>query len=139
MTAFEVIGNPKNLALIHKFLYKNLTNLKIDKDLIENIIISVDEACANIVHHNYKKVNNKKIRIVLEKTSSDLIIDIYDEGKKFNILKYRLKGGLKEINWFKMKKRGFGIFLIMKLTDKVEWEYKKGIGNHLRLIYRLKL
>jgi len=29
--------------------------------------------------------------------------------------------------------------LIMKLTDKVEWEYKKGIGNHLRLIYRLKL
>lgn len=135
MNSLIIWGLQKYLTDVNKFLFKLLKNNNINSDLIETITICVDEMVSNIIQHNYKNNKSKKIKISVISNEKEVIIDIYDEGRKFNILNHKLfKNAVKDINLLKSK--GFGLFLIKKLTDKVEWEYLKGEGNHFRFRFK---
>ncbi len=95
-----------------------------DKNDIHNIVLSVDEAAANIIKHSYK---NKSGFITGEFTflENTLRIALIHQGSPFDLSKYSepdIKKYIKE-----RKKGGFGIYLMKNLMDNILYTSKNGI------------
>jgi len=132
MKKLKIEGIENNLPKIRNFVEKCLNSYNIEKDTAEDVIISSDEVCANIIRHNYKNRKNKYIDIEITKVDNNIIVDIIDEGTKFNLLKHKKMKSDKNLR--DIKNNGLGLFILKKLIDKVEYRYIKGRGNHIRLI-----
>lgn len=134
MKSIIIEGIESNLPAIREFITKFTKELNLKKDIMETLVICTDEVCANIITHNYKSKPGKMIELIVKYSSKWITIDIYDEGFKFNPLKYTTK---KNRNLKEIKSQGMGLFLLRKLMDKIQYEYIKGRGNHLRIIKRV--
>jgi len=134
MKTIIIEGIESNLPAIRNFVTKFTKELKLKKDIIETLVICTDEVCANIIAHNYKNKPGKMIKLRIEYSPQAIIIDIYDEGFKFNPLKHTTK---KNRNLKEIKAQGMGLFILCKLMDEIQYEYIKGKGNHLRIIKKV--
>jgi len=122
----------ENLEAIREFVQKNLEKTFLESNDIFRLQLAVDEACANIISHNYKDKNDKIIIIEINSDDEKVSIIIEDEGDKFNPLNIsdpNLKEHLQEY-----RKGGLGIYLMRKLVDEIVYHYVKRKGNKLELI-----
>ncbi len=99
-------------------------------EAIEQVRLAVDEACTNVIKHAYQFDKSKKIDISVGKKNQEMWVSITDEGISFDPSKYvepDLEKRIKE-----RKRGGFGIYLIKKFMDKVEYK-KSGSTNELKM------
>lgn len=139
------MGNPnkilfssstKNLALVRNFIEAQAITFGFDEGTISQIILSVDEACTNIIKHAHKYNENEKIEI-----------EIQTEDEQFKIiLKYKGKGfdpndinnpDMKEY-FNKYKVGGLGVPIMKKFMNKIEFDHKNSDYNYLTLIKSLQ-
>ncbi len=141
-TAHEltITGNPNNLLRIRDFIGNAAQKAGVSEALNDDIVISVDEACSNILEHNYKKLRHKKkltVRWEVKgKKRKRFEIIITDEGTPFDPTAHshmNVRRHLKD-----MKSRGMGIYLISRLMSSVQHRYVNGSGNILTLIKYFK-
>lgn len=128
-------ADQKNLNPINNLIDKFAKKFNISDDLIENFIICINEAVINIIEHNYLFDINNEIKITLKTDNTEFIIEIIDNGTRFNptlLKKIDIKKNFKDL-----RKTGLGIFLLHKLMDELHYEYKNK-ENHLTLIKKLK-
>lgn len=92
-----------------------------DREMLTyNMELALHETCTNIVEHAYESKENGRIRvdITLSEAKRKLIVDLYDNGKSFNI------DEAKEPSLEEVQIRGYGLFLMRQLLDEVV--YKPG-------------
>lgn len=101
----------------------------------ENIILAIDEACTNKIRHAYNFNPSMDILISLEIKGKFFHAEISDWGEKFDPEKIPVPD-LNE-NYRNQKKGGYGIYLMKKLMDKVEYKFLINGENKIILIKRI--
>ena len=133
-------GNMASLDTARDFVGRALAQEGMDKEDIFDIVLAVDEWISNIISHSYK-VRCGKIEINLQLEGSIQLEDskctiiFKDQGETFSFYSVKEPDITEHIQ--KRIKRGFGIYLIKKLMDEVEYSSFKGY-NQFKMMKNLK-
>lgn len=136
-TQFSFKSKAENLVEIRKFTEDFLVVNGVSLDDIEKIILAIDEACTNKIKHAYKNNPSKEIIIKLELSNNLFTAQIVDFGIPFEPDKVPLPDI--DHNYKSSKKGGYGIFLMKKLMDEVNYEFLDSGENILTLKKFVKL
>ena len=105
-------------------------------EIVQNqLILAVEEVCANLIIHSHGCNPNDSIRLRVTDDPQKIIFEIFDFGEGFNILEYEAPDLSKVIK--EKRKGGLGILLVKKIMDKIEFESKNS-QNVCRLVKQLK-
>lgn len=110
--------------VIREFVRNHLSQMKITGKLSNQIVLAVDEACANCIIHHHKCDGKQDLHISLYKKGKALHIDIKDTGKAFPLQNFRART-LNEMVSMRAK-GGLGIMLIHRIMDEIQVEQRKG-------------
>lgn len=101
---------------------------------IEDLKTAVSEACLNAMEHGNKMDPEKKVIVTLSVEDSKLQIAVHDEGKGIGQIEPpRIEDQIEG----RYRARGWGMFLIKRLMDGVDFETRPEGGNVVRMIINL--
>lgn len=112
--------NKEFLAVIRDFVKSHLQELQVNGTVSDQIVLAVDEACANCMIHQHQCDDYSMIEVALYRDGQVLYTEIKDTGKAFRIDTYQPKQ-ITEI----VKNRGqggLGINLIRHIMDEIDVE-----------------
>jgi len=123
------------LAELRAFLNRELSSANLTDILKNELVLAVEEVCANRIIHSHGCNPSNFLHIKVTKQDQKIIFEISDSGEAFNMLKYEepeLKKVIKD-----KRKGGLGIKLVKAIMDSIEIESKN--SHHVcRLIKQLK-
>ncbi len=122
------------LPKVDEFIEKKLNKLKMNKDQIADIAISVSEAVTNAVVHGNKNDVGKKVRISLKMNASMVEITVEDEGGGFDPVS--VASCVENQNL--LKQAGRGILILNSLMDKVEYFCGPNQGTKVKMVKYIK-
>ena len=125
-------SSTSNLSLVRGFIEHKARSLNLDLLTTNQIVISVDEACTNIIKHTHKFNDNQIIEIESFLTDNQFIIVLKYKGEAFDPTK-KQNPDMNEY-FAKYKVGGLGIPLMKKSMDKIEFIHTKPDLNSLTLI-----
>lgn len=131
MHNFKTPCRREELKEIRKFISDTLTDIGLSDIESNQVILAVDEVCANLIIHSNKCNPKEWLEIYIEEgAGKKVIFEIVDYGEGFNYNNYK-EPNLEEIVR-RRKKGGLGIMLVKKLMDSVEFS-TEGNKNICRL------
>ncbi len=117
-THYVATCSKQSLPKIRAFVEEELRSLHVQESTTHQLVLAVDEACANSIIHHHECNEGERIKLSISLRGKELLIELTDNGKPFPINDYRPED-LQEIIR-KRTKGGLGIFLITKIMDKIE-------------------
>jgi serine/threonine-protein kinase RsbW len=126
-----VKSRTENLSEIRNFIYSAAEEIGINKSVIDDIILAVDEACTNIIKHAYKYYPDGEIKIKLKYDLHKFTIIIIDHGASFE--PNRVPEPDLEKYYQQRKVGGLGMFLMKRLMDEVKYISIPGKYNQVLL------
>lgn len=127
--------NTNQLAILRDFLMKTLQNTGLGEIEKHQVILAVEEVCANLMIHTHSCNPNSFFNVSATLNEEKVIFEIVDMGQGFNLLEYQ-EPELAEVIKTK-RKGGLGIILVKKIMDKIEFESNEQKST-CRLIKQLK-
>ncbi len=118
----------ENLRLVEKFVDEISEELNLSNEIYVNVLIATLEAVNNAIVHGNKQNKDLEVLIDTKKDEIGLHMIIKDQGNGFdysNIPDPTSPENIEKIN-------GRGIFLMEKLSDKIEF---KNNGSHVYLTF----
>ncbi|MCC9165940.1 ATP-binding protein [Pontibacter harenae] len=115
----KVSCSKKNLKLIRDFVSEYLQALALSDILMNQIVLAVDEICANLIIHANKEDTSKYITLSIIKKKDGLEFHISDHGIAFQRSNYK-EPNIQD-NVKTGKKGGVGIALVNRIMDRVEY------------------
>lgn len=113
-----------NLSEIRRFLHGTLARLDVADPVKQEIVLAVDEACANAIIHGNDCDAAKPLLVEVEKVDDQLVVEISDVG---NVTEAELQGhkdkSLEELVE-ERSKGGLGLKLIYSIMDEVSYYAK---------------
>ncbi|WP_207432791.1 ATP-binding protein [Sabulibacter ruber] len=120
----------KNLKTIRAFVTETLLPAHLSEITLNQIILAVDEICANLIIHSNQEDSRKFICLSIHYDKKEIVIELEDNGTPF------VKANYKEPNIHDNirsgKKGGVGVALVNRIMDKVEYSVN-GSTNICRL------
>lgn len=135
MNDLKLYCDTHQLANLRDFLSNTLQETGLNEIEIHQLILAVEEVCANMIIHSHSCDPETYINLKTEISDEEIIFEITDMGKGFNIMEYQ-EPEIAEVVKTK-RKGGLGIMLVKKIMDKIEFE-SNGVKNTCRLIKDLK-
>jgi serine/threonine-protein kinase RsbW len=124
-----IAAKKENLVKIREFTQKTGRKFGLNAKQLGRFKMSVDEICTNVVLYAYRGIGEKgKIHIELIKTGSQVGAKIVDTGVEFDYAAVQEPNLHRHVQ--EGKKGGFGIQLVKKLNDVVEYK-REGDKNVL--------
>jgi len=120
----KFFGDLDQIPTMRKWVIDQLIKCNVTDEILNDIKIALSEALTNIFKYAYKDEIVKPIRIKLMVDKGKAIISLRDFGQKFELSNY-VPPDLK-----KASKCGYGIYMIRKLMDGVQY-FPKEIGTEL--------
>lgn len=119
----KVYCEKTRLKDIRGFITEKLKAYVHDDLEINQMVLAVDEICANlIIHSNYCNANEAiNLEVFVEKDG--VTFEISDQGERFDLNKYK-EPSIQEVVETK-KKGGIGLLLVKRIMDKVEFINKE--------------
>jgi serine/threonine-protein kinase RsbW len=122
----------ESLAEFRGFIREHCAGLPgVDAETLYNLQLAVDEACTNIVTHGYRGLDPGSIILDLDVDPDRLTLTLTDFGHSFEPDKTPvpdIQAPLEE-----REPGGFGLFLIQKCVDRMEYQVTED-GNKMTLI-----
>ncbi len=112
-------GELSNLEKARNFIYKSALDFGFTENDSFQIALAIDEACTNIMKHSYQFDNTKKFSIEVKPYGKEFQIVIMDEGSSFNPTDVEIVNILDILK--NKQKGGFGIFLITRIMDSIQY------------------
>ena len=122
----------KNLKIIRDFVTEYLHAFTLTDIQMNQIVLAVDEICANLITHANREDPKKHIDLTINKLNNVLEFVISDEGIPFDFANYTEPDIEEKIR--KSKPGGLGILLVRRLMDKVE--FKRDGSRNTCLLYK---
>lgn len=123
--SMKVPCKPEYVSVIRLTVSSIANRVGFNIDEIEDIKVSVAEACTNAIRHSL----NNEFTIDFEVGLDRLCIVVKDNGKGFE------HESIEEPNLEEPKEEGgLGIFIIKSLMDEVAFSSKPGRGTEMRMI-----
>jgi serine/threonine-protein kinase RsbW len=128
----KVPSDPRYLCIVREVTAKVGQIHGISEDLVEQIKLAVDEACANVIKYAYGGNVHKRIVIRYKVRRGRFEVVIEDSGVKADpsVIAGR---ELEEV-----RPGGLGVHFIKRCFDIFEFDGKKKNGNRLRLVRYLR-
>jgi putative Holliday junction resolvase len=101
----------------------------VDRETADQIAMAAVEGATNAVVHGNKCRRSTTVRVIFDKTRSDIVVSVIDQGEGFDPGK--VPDPTDESNL--LKDSGRGIFIMRQVMDSVEFERPEGGGTLLRL------
>ena len=127
----SIKSTTENLRLVEKFVDEVYEMYKFSDEIYGNILIATMEAANNAILHGNKNDEKKTVQIGLQKIKNDLELTIKDEGPGFDYKKVPDPTSPENIE----KINGRGVFLMEKLSDKIEFLQN---GSIVKLTFKLR-
>ena len=127
---------PKNLYSICDFVMDYAEKVGFDKKEVGKIKIAVYEASLNVVEHSYHSNPENWIDVWVEVDSQKITIEIQDYGYSFegiNKKRYDVQSAMNQA-----QTGGFGLYIIRRSMDEIEYHPDEEQGNRLIMIKYLK-
>lgn len=128
---YKIKSKIENIRKVEKIIDELCNELNVNSEMYGNILIATIEATNNAILHGNKLNEEKEVKIEIEKSRDSLKIAIEDEGEGFDYRNVPDPTAPENIE----KITGRGIFLMEKLSDKLE--FKKG-GSRVEIYFNLK-
>ncbi len=114
------------IPILREFVYNTIKVRNLNEVIYEDILLCCDEAGTNIIMHSYKEttLKNPTFDCSIKFTDKSIEILFKDQGKVFqreNVPKPSLQANLRG-----ERRGGFGVFIMEKLMDSVEYKYQDG-------------
>lgn len=130
--SIQVSCSKINLKPIRDFVTEYLNRLDLSDILMNQIVLAVDEICANLIIHANKEDPSQKITLTIQKQKDTLKFEITDNGVAFQQSNYKEPDIQEHIRIG--KKGGVGLALVKHIMDKVE--FKSDGGKNTCLLYK---
>jgi serine/threonine-protein kinase RsbW len=117
-THYIAACSKQSLPKIRAFVEEELRALNVQESMTHQLVLAVDEACANSIIHHHDCDESSRIKLSISRKGKELLIELTDNGDPFPINEYKPEN-LEDIIR-KHGKGGLGIFLINKIMDKIE-------------------
>jgi serine/threonine-protein kinase RsbW len=127
----RVKSKTENLSEIRDFVSGNARAAGIPEVTVENIILSVDEACTNIIKHAYNLSPEGEIIIKIDYNKEKFTVTIIDYGKSFEPERVPLPDLQKYYREHRVG--GLGMYLMKSLMDDVKYISVPGEYNQVLL------
>ncbi|MFW5941259.1 MAG: ATP-binding protein [Chloroflexota bacterium] len=137
--SLTVRGRYDKIRNICEFVADGAQRAGFDKDAVFQVQLACDEACTNIIEHTYQEEDAGDITISWEIKRGVFVVTIRDDGERFDpgdippapIPPTPITTG--EDEDFDIKVGGLGVYFMRSLMDKVDFSFKEGNGNILRM------
>ena len=126
-----ISSSTKNLAKIREFVEQKALDMGFDATLANQIVLSVDEACTNIIKYTHKFDESNSIELQVDDNSKAIKITINYQGASFdpnNVNDPDMKSYFE-----KFQVGGLGIPLMKKFMNDIIYLHKKPDVNTLIL------
>jgi len=127
----SIPSSTRYLEKVRRFVETHTVEAGFSLESVEQFKVAVDEACTNVIKHAYSGDETRVLDISVILEGNQCTIRIRDDGYSFKPSEYA------EPNIFELAKKrhagGFGVHIMRRLMDRVEYEYDDGI-NEVRLI-----
>ncbi|MFD3000254.1 ATP-binding protein [Pontibacter toksunensis] len=138
--SIQVNCTKKNLKIIRDFVTEYLHALTLTDILMNQIVLAVDEICANLIIHANQEDPSKHILLSIHKLTTNkpgdtLQFAISDWGMAFDHFSYKEPDLQKKIK--NNEGGGWGLLLVRRLMDKVEFK-TEGSKNTCLLYKKIK-
>jgi len=117
MHKLEINSDISNIAEVEKLIDTVCEDLKLSEDNYGNVLIAVTEAVNNAIIHGNKNNPTKKVKIIVDKITKEVVFSVFDEGGGFDFTNLPDPTAPENLE----KPDGRGIFLMKNLADKVEF------------------
>ena len=115
----KVYCEKTRLKDIREFITEKLKAYVVDDLEINQLVLAVDEICANLIIHSNDCNAKEAINLEVMVEKNGVTFEISDEGEKFDFKKYK-EPSIQEVVQTK-KKGGIGLLLVRRIMDKVEF------------------
>ena len=132
---FSVNTSLDELAMVRTTISEQLVKFPLTEIEINQIVLSVDEICANLVLHAEKKKLADSIEISLIKEENGIRVNILDHCISYNPITNKennIDSLIKE-----RKKGGIGLILVNRIMDNIEYRIEETY-NICSLFKRMK-
>lgn len=116
------IENWRNI--LYDFIKINLEKLQMDENLLEKILLSCEEIYVNIPSYAYSARKIGEAEVYLEFDNKEVKITFIDQGISFNPM--LVPNPDTKSSASDRRIGGWGIFIVKKLMDKVEYKRENG-------------
>lgn len=125
----EVTSDPALLAAVRGAVRCYLISAGFPKERVNEVVLAVDEACANTIRHAYRGQKNRTFRLAMRTTKRWLELEVRDGGKPAPRDKIVRKGLPEVSNDQEITPGGLGVQLIYEVFDRVDFCPGKTRGN----------
>jgi len=122
--SIQISCSKTNLKTIRDFVTQYLSQYDLSEIILNQIVLAVDEICANLIIHANKEDPNKFLELVISRVNNQLLIEISDYGISFQQNNYKEPDIEEHIRIG--KKGGVGIAIVNRIMDKVEFVTEGG-------------
>jgi len=137
VVGLNIPGEPQYLSLIRLVTTHLAETAGFAEEDVGKIEIAVDEACTNVIEHAYATLPPKPpIRLEIQATPDQFIVDIVDQGGSFDFDGYVAPKF--PDHWNEGHTRGVGVYLIQKCMDEAFYMRLPDQRNRMRLVKRLR-
>lgn len=127
-----IYSSTKNLAVVREFVEKMAQRSGFDTRAVNEIVMSADEACTNVIRYAHKYDESQSIEISVSNISGQFIINISYKGMEFDPNGVEVPDMKKYFSEHRIG--GLGIPLIKKFMNKIEYSHTNPDNNSLKLI-----
>jgi serine/threonine-protein kinase RsbW len=126
----EIPSTLDYLPKVDDFVERKLRKLRIKKDQIIDIAISVSEIVTNAVVHGNKNDLSKKVKISLKVDSSRVEVTVQDEGSGFDPGSVECPIDQENL----LKQAGRGLLIVESLMDQVDIQCESAGGTKVKMV-----
>lgn len=125
-STLESVDKAENLVI------EEANKLGFDEDEAHQIGMAIRECTVNAVVHGNRYSKNKKIHLEIERSATNLIVTIRDEGAGFDLTSIPDPTSPENL----LRQSGRGLLLIRAFMDEVDLRPAPGGGTEVRLVKR---
>jgi len=129
--SIKIASNIKNISVVSSRIIELLKARDVDKSIIFDIRLSVEETVINAIEHGNKNNEKKKVTVSFLIDEEKFDAEIEDEGEGFEQVELQDPTIGKNM----LRSHGRGVYLVHRLMDTVEYNKK---GNKVKLVKRLR-
>jgi serine/threonine-protein kinase RsbW len=116
---FTAVCTKASLIEIRRFMERELARMGVGEEIAPQLVLAVDEACANSIIHQHNNDGVSRIKIIVQMHDHQLVIELHDQGEPFPIDQVNPDTDIEAIVKARSK-GGLGLILISRIMDKVE-------------------